>query len=75
MDFVFLWRFKGFSRFKIRFNLKIFFEILFNLKDPFKINLEINPTFLNTIETPIVFVNPTLYNLMLNKLKKIRKMT
>ncbi|GAA8005660.1 hypothetical protein JP0554_11100 [Helicobacter pylori] len=47
MDFVFLWRFKGFSRFKIRFNLKIFFEILFNLKDPFEINLEINLTFLN----------------------------
>ncbi|EMR60198.1 hypothetical protein HPCPY1662_1013 [Helicobacter pylori CPY1662] len=49
MDFVFLWHFKGFSRFKIRFNLKIFFEILFNLKDPFKINLEINPAFLNAI--------------------------
>ncbi|EJB23831.1 hypothetical protein HPCPY6271_0966 [Helicobacter pylori CPY6271] len=48
MDFVFLWL-KGFSRFKIGFNLKIFFEILFNLKDPFKINLEINPAFLNAI--------------------------
>nr|WP_237393681.1 hypothetical protein [Helicobacter pylori] len=74
MDFVFLWRFKGFSRFKIRFNLKIFFEILFK-KDPFEINLEINPAFLNAIQTPIVFMNPTLYSLMLNKLKKIRKMT
>ncbi|WP_230380669.1 hypothetical protein [Helicobacter pylori] len=49
MDFVFLWRFKGFSRFKIGFNLKIFFEILFNLKDPFEISLEINLAFLNAI--------------------------
>ncbi|GAA8353632.1 hypothetical protein HpNP16_13960 [Helicobacter pylori] len=47
MDFVFLWHFKGFSHFKILFNLKIFFEILFNLKDPFEINLEINLAFLN----------------------------
>ncbi|GAA8481807.1 hypothetical protein KKKH37_12790 [Helicobacter pylori] len=47
MDFVFSWHFKGFSCFKIRFNVKIFFEILFNLKDPFEINLEINLTFLN----------------------------
>ncbi|GAA8094669.1 hypothetical protein Hpkin5_10930 [Helicobacter pylori] len=49
MDFVFLWRFKGFSRFKIRFNVKSFFEILFNLKDPFETNLEINLAFLNAI--------------------------
>ncbi|EJC54708.1 hypothetical protein HPHPP62_1042 [Helicobacter pylori Hp P-62] len=47
--FCFLWRFKGFSHFKIRFNVKIFFEILFNLKDPFETNLEINLAFLNAI--------------------------
>ncbi|EQD88503.1 hypothetical protein HPSA50_0820 [Helicobacter pylori SouthAfrica50] len=45
----FLWRFKDFSRFKIRFNGKNFLETLSNLKDLFEINPEINLAFLSVI--------------------------